>query len=386
MFRQPSRTSAATGAVNPVRVCDTTLRDGEQAPGVTFTEKEKLTIAAALDDVGVHAIEAGIPAMGSAEQEALRRISEAGLRAEVVAWCRATREDVEAAVGCGMKSVHLTIPVSDFQLEHKLGRDREWAARRVRECVLAAADRGLAVSVGLEDASRADDGFVIEIAGELRRLGVTRLRWADTVGVLEPFTGHERLARLVQAVPGAWEIHAHDDFGLATANTLAAVRAGFTWVSTTVAGLGERAGNAPLEEVAMALRHLFRSDPGLDTTRFRALACLVAQAARRPLPTGKAVVGHSVFAHESGIHVDGVLKAAENYEPFDPAEVGGRRRLVVGKHSGRAALRHVLATHGIQADADEIETFLDSIRARASELKRPLRPREVRDLFQRASA
>lgn len=386
-----SNKSAGGSAFIPERdlligFCDTTLRDGEQAPGVAFTIAEKLTIATALDSAGIQKIEAGVPAMGPPECEALRRISSAGLRADVVAWCRATRPDVDATAAAGLTSAHVTIPVSDVQLHRKLGHDRAWARRRIHECVAAALDHGLTVSVGFEDASRADDAFVIDLAGELRRLGVTRLRWADTVGILEPLGARARLGRLVDAVPGAWEIHAHDDFGLATANTLAAVQAGFTWVSTTVAGLGERAGNAALEEVAMALRHLLHAGLDLETTGFRELACLVASAARRPLPAGKAVVGGSVFAHESGIHVDGVLKSPATYEPFDPAEVGGRRRLVLGKHTGRASLRHALARHGIQAADDELGTFLDRVRAHACELKRPLRSREVRDLFNGAPA
>jgi homocitrate synthase NifV len=317
-----------------IRFCDSTLRDGEQAPGVAFTVAEKLAIGRALIDIGVHQIEAGVPAMGSDERDALRRLAAEHPAGAVLAWCRANRGDIEAAAACGVGAAHLTIPVSDLQLQRKLGRDRAWAIRRIGDSVRAAQDRGLAVSVGFEDASRADDGFVIELAGRLRALGVVRLRWADTVGVLEPSGARARLTRLVRAVPGDWEIHAHDDFGLATANTLAAVQAGFSWVSTTVAGLGERAGNAALEEVSMALEHLLGYRSGLDSTGFRTLACRVAGAARRPLPTGKAIVGRSVFAHESGIHVDGVLKHPANYEPFDPAVVGARRRLVVGKHAG----------------------------------------------------
>jgi homocitrate synthase NifV len=376
----------AANVAGSVRVCDTTLRDGEQAPGVAFTDQEKIEIAAALDAAGVHIIEAGVPAMGAAEQATLSSISTAGLRAEIVAWCRASHDDVKAAADCGVTSVHLTIPVSDLHLRRRLGRDREWALTRIRDCVADATGRGMRVSVGFEDASRADDAFVTEMAGQLRELGVVRLRWADTVGVLEPLTAHERLVKLVTAVPGDWEIHAHDDFGLATANTLAAVRAGFTHVSTTVAGLGERAGNAAMEEVVMALRHLLGADPGLDTTLFRMLAHLVARAARRPVPTGKAVVGRSVFAHESGIHVHGMLRAVATYEPFDPAEVGGRRRLVVGKHSGRAALRQALARHGIDVEAAELEPLLNRVRTRASVLKRPLRTGEVRDLYRGATA
>lgn len=369
------------GPHSPIGFCDTTLRDGEQAPGVVFTAAEKLAIARALDAVGIGRIEAGVPAMGTAEREALRRVATAGLRAEVIGWCRAARGDVDAAVRAGLGSVHLTIPVSRLHVRRKLGRDLTWARGRISECAKDALDRGLTVGVGFEDASRADDGYVTDLAGELRELGVRRLRWADTVGLLEPFAARDRLARISAAVPAAWEIHAHDDFGLATANTLAAVHAGFTWVSTTVAGLGERAGNAPLEEVAMALRHLLGHDLDLDTTAFRSLACLVARAARRPLPVGKAVVGGSVFAHESGIHVDGVLKAPDTYEPFDPAEVGGRRRMVLGKHAGRASLRHALAGHGIHAADDELGSLLDTVRGRACELKRPLRGGELRDLF-----
>lgn len=332
--------------------------------------------------MGVRVIEAGVPAMGPAEQAVLRRIVENTTRAEVVAWCRATSSDIAAAVESGVTAVHLTVPVSDLQLTHKLGRDRAWARRRILDCVTEATDRGLRVSTGFEDASRADDAFVVDLAGELFRRGVIRVRWADTVGVLEPFGGEERLRRLVDAVPGAWEIHAHDDFGLATANTLAAVRAGFTWVSTTVCGLGERAGNAPMEEVAMALHHLLHLEAGLTTSAFRDLACLVSRASRRPLPVGQAVIGGSVFTHESGIHADGVLKSPSTYEPFDPIEVGGRRRLVIGKHSGRASLRHALARDGISASADELQPLLDLVRARAGELKRALRPDELRTLFQ----
>lgn len=371
-------------ASGPVRFCDTTLRDGEQAPAVAFTADEKLAIARALDAAGVHRIEAGAPVMGGYEIAALRRIAEAGLQAEVVGWCRADARDLDAAQASGLASVHLTIPVSDLHLARKLGKDRAWARRRILDCVTDGLDRGLRVSVGMEDASRADDGFVTDLAGDLAAAGVRHLRWADTVGVLEPFVAARRLARLTAEVPVEWEIHAHDDFGLATANTLAALRAGFSWASTTVVGLGERAGNAPLEEVAMAVRHLLGRPMDLDTTAFRALARLVATAARRPVPAGKAVVGRWVFAHESGVHADGVLKSPDLYEPFDPAEVGGRRQLVVGKHAGRAVLRHALRANGIEADEEALTLLLEGLRAHQSVRKRLLSRRDLRQLYRQA--
>jgi homocitrate synthase NifV len=367
-----------------VKFCDTTLRDGEQAPAVAFTSDEKLAIARALDAAGVQRIEAGAPVMGGYEIAALRRIVEAGLRADVVGWCRADRRDLDAAQAGGLSCVHLTIPVSDLHLARKLGKDRAWGRRRILDCVADAQDRGLRVSVGMEDASRADDTFVTDLAGELARAGVRHLRWADTVGVLEPFAAVERLSRLVAAVAVEWEIHAHDDFGLATANTLAALRAGFVWASTTVVGLGERAGNAPLEEVAMAVRHLLGRPVDLDTTAFRSLARLVATAARRPVPAGKAVVGRWAFAHESGVHADGVLKSPDLYEPFDPAEVGARRQLVVGKHAGRAVLRHALRANGIEVDEEALTVLLEGLRAHQSVRKRLLTRRDLEQLYRQA--
>ena len=343
-----------------VEFCDTTLRDGEQAPGVAFAPTEKLAIARALDAVGVRRIEAGTPVMGGSEAEAVRLLADAGLRADVVGWCRADRRDLHAAAGCGLRHAHVAVPVSDGHLTREPGRDRAWARRRLLECVELAPRLGLTLSVGFEDASRAEDAFVADLGRMLLDRGVRHLRWADTVGLLEPASAVERLSRLARQVPADWEIHAHDDFGLATANTLAALRAGFAWASVTVIGLGERAGNAPLEEVALALRHLHGQPVDLDTTAFRALACQVAAAARRPLPADKAVVGRWAFAHESGIHTAGVLRAPTLYEPIDPREVGGQRRLVLGKHAGRTGLRHELGRCGIDAD----ERALAALQAR----------------------
>ena len=324
------------------------------------------------------------PSWAARRRGLLRAITDAGLSARVVAWCRADRADLTAAQRCGFIDVHTCVPVSAEHVARKFRRDLTWARRHLLDVVADARDRGLRVSVGLEDASRADDAFVIDLAAELVEHGVTHLRWADTVGVLEPIGARERLGRITAAVDAEWEIHAHDDFGLATANTLAAVQAGFSWVSTTVLGLGERAGNAALEEVAMGLRHLLNRPVELDTTAFRTLACLVSAAARRPVPASKAVVGRWVFAHESGIHTAGVLDAPGLYEPFCPEEVGGRRRLVIGKHAGRRGLRHVLRLSGIDAEERVLTRLLDDLREYHTATKRPPRARELRRLYDSA--
>lgn len=362
------------------RFCDCTLRDGEQAAGVVFSLEERLEIARALDACGVHQIEAGIPAMGPAERRAVAALVALGLRARLSTWNRARVEDVAQALECGADIIHVSVPVSDLHLARKLGWSRRQAHREAVRAASFALARGVEVTVGFEDASRADPAFVASLARDLASLGVSRVRFADTVGALDPFSTYERVSRLV-ACGVAVEFHGHNDFGLATANTLAAIRAGAGWVSTTVTGLGERAGNAALEEVALAARHLLGARIDLDTTGFARLAERVARAAGRPLPVDKPVVGRHAFAHEAGIHVDGVLKDARTYEPFSPAEVGLRRRLLVGRHSGRGGLRHLLAGRGVHLEEPRISLLLEKVRERAAGLKRSLSPDEVLQLI-----
>jgi homocitrate synthase NifV len=219
------------------------------------------------------------------------------------------------------------------------------------------------VSVGFEDASRADEGFLVDLGGRMAELGVRRFRYADTVGVLEPLGALERLQRLTRQLPAEWEIHAHNDFGLATANTLAALHAGFSWASTTVTGIGERAGNASFAEVAMAARHLCGRTLNLKTAELPALSALVARASGIPVPAGAPVVGSRAFAHESGIHVDGLLKAPLTYEPYDPAEIGVRRRLVLGAQSGRASLRAAAAAFDLDITEEELVALVEVVRS-----------------------
>jgi len=367
----------ATRPPRPPILNDTTLR-----AGVAFTADEKLAIAHALDAAGVPEMEVGVAAMGGVEGELIRAITQAGLRARTMVWARMSSVDLLAAARCGADIVHLAVPVSDQQIHHKLCHDRAWVLAMIEACVGEARAAGLTPSVGLEDASRADPAFLARIAAIAQRAGAVRLRYADTLGILEPFGTFDRIAALRRETDLDIEIHAHDDLGLATANTLAAWRAGATHASTTVNGLGERAGNAALEEIVMGLRHLHGLESGVASRALPTLSALVANAAGRPVGAGKCIVGAAVFSHESGIHVDGLLKDRRNYESIDPAELGRSHRIVLGKHSGSAALRAAFGRLGLPLADDRIADLLERVREHATRVKRALDDAELRLLYQ----
>ncbi|MHB8766377.1 MAG: homocitrate synthase [Deferrisomatales bacterium] len=367
----------------PVVLCDTTLRDGDQAPCAAFGVADKVAIARALAAAGVTELEAGTPASGPHEERAVRAVVDLGLGVRVFAWGRALDRDLDAAVRSGVDAVALSLPVSDLHLERKLRRTREWVLDRAQRVVARAKALGLYVCLGAEDASRADPAFLAEYGRRARDCGADRLRFADTVGRLDPFETYERVRALGAATGLAVEVHAHDDLGLATANALAGVRAGAAWVSTTVLGLGERAGNAALEEVAVALKVTLGLDPGIRLAQLPALCEVVARAARREIPPWKAVVGRDAFCHASGIHVDGVLKHPETYEGFPPETVGRTRAVALGKHAGRASVRHCLGPLGTTLARDDAGALAAEVRATVARLGRPLSRADALGLWAR---
>ena len=358
----------------PPQICinDTTLRDGEQAAGIAFSLDEKVAIATFLDTIGVQEMEVGIPAMGGDEAQAIRTIANLGLNAQLLGWNRAVLSDIQASIHCGLTRIHISIPVSDIQIQVKF--QGQWANmfKQLQGAISFARDHGLEVSVGGEDSSRADEIFLLEAAQFAQESGAFRFRFCDTVGILDPFSTFEKVKKMTAALAIPVEMHTHNDLGLATANALAGVRAGAVSINTTVNGLGERAGNAALEEVVMALRQIYGLKTNIQTERLLELSRFVAKTVNCPVPPWKAIVGANTFAHESGIHAHGVLNNPSTYEPFDPKEVGWQRRFVVGKHSGRHLLIQVLQNYGIQLDTSNSQRLLNAVRDLSTQLKRSL--------------
>jgi len=342
---------------------DTTLRDGEQTPGVTLGLEKKVSIARALDSIGVQVIEAGSAMTSEGERQSVKAIAALDLEAEICSYVRALPSDVDIALDCNVDSVHLVIPVSDLHIERKLQSDRSTVLQRAAEVTEYAKDHGLIVELSGEDASRADLDYLVGLYQAGIEAGADRLAFCDTVGVLVPEQAREIFSRL-SGLQAPVSIHCHNDFGMATANTVAALLAGASQAHVTVNGIGERSGNASLEEVVMTLEALYGIKTGIRTEDIYQLSRLVSRMTGIALGTNKAIVGENAFTHEAGIHVHGLLADTSTYEPMSPERVGRKRRIVLGKHAGRASVELALKEFGMRAT----EAQLTSIVARVKEL------------------
>jgi homocitrate synthase NifV len=364
-----------------VNIIDTTLRNGEQTAGVVFSKHEKIRIAKLLDEVGIPEIEIGTPSLGPAEREIIKEIIASKPNCKLFTYCEADPENIAHAAECGIKNIIINISTSDLHLKVKYGKTRTWALNQLRETISEAKSNGLDFIVSAEDATRTDLEFLLKMINIAQKKGAYRFRICDTVSRLDPFRTFLYINTILNTIDFPVEVYNHNDFGMATANAMAAIRAGACSLVASVNGLGEGTGNAALEEIVMALKYLEEVDLGMATSKFRELSEYVAKASARAIPVWKAIVGTNVFAHESGIHADGVLKNPINYEVFEPGEVGLTRQIVVGKHSGSHTILHKFKEFEIDLTDKEATDILAMTRLMSVDLKRPLFDKELMYIY-----
>jgi isopropylmalate/homocitrate/citramalate synthase len=343
---------------------DTTLRDGEQAPGVAFDRAEKLELARALARLGVPLIEVGFPAVSGEELAAVQGIVDDGLDAVIQVIARPLEHDIDLAVASGAHSIAVFVGTSDSHVVHKLRTDRAGLLRRVREGVAYAKNSGRQVVFAAEDATRTEPVFLAAVACAAAEAGADAIGLADTVGIATPWSMRAMVRVVSEACDLPIAVHCHDDLGLATANSLAALTAGASGVQCSVLGIGERAGNAGLEQVALAIEAAWGRGSGLDLRALTPLAERVAALTGQAIAPGRPVVGRNAFLHESGLHTSGIVRDPATYEPYPPEWVGRERGFAVGKHSGRSGVAHVLALHGVALPDPEMAALLDEIKGR----------------------
>ncbi len=365
---------------NNPKINDTTLRDGEQTPGVVFTMEEKIEIARLLDEIGVQQIEAGTPALSPHEEEAVRAIAKEGLNASIMGWARAVKNDIDAVIRTDADAIAISIATSDIHLQYKLRKTREEVLEMATSSVEYAKEHGLYVSLNAEDASRTDFPFLREFSIKGREAGADRIRICDTLGVLIPMSCRYLVKKIIDEAKVSVEIHTHNDYSLAVANALAAIEVGAEWVSTTVNGIGERAGNSSLEAVIMSLLKLYNLDLPFKISKIYELSRYVEKVSGLPVSKNTPIVGEHMFTHESGIHVDGVLKFPYTYESFLPDEIGASRKIVIGKHSGKHAVWDKLRELGIEVSKEELHKIVAKVKEIAIRRKSALTDEELKQI------
>lgn len=348
-----------SGVVDSVRIFDTTLRDGEQTPGVTVTPEQKIQVAIKLDELGIDAIEAGFPIVSQGEMQAIKTIAKQGLKAEICGLARTIDADIDAALRCDLKYVHTFIATSDIHMQYKLKMTREQVLEKAVRAVEYAKKHGMQVEFSAEDATRSDREFLVKVFKAVMEAGADRVDIPDTVGYATP----SYVADLVRDVSASTQlpvsVHCHDDFGLAVANSIAGINAGASCAHVTINGLGERAGNASLEEFVMGLQCLYQKKHGIKTELLYETSKYVSNTMGIVVQPNKAIIGENAFGHESGIHTHGVLSNPLTYEPISPELVGRKRWLQAGKHAGAHGIRAMLEEFGIRPTDDQLKTIVE---------------------------
>jgi 2-isopropylmalate synthase len=348
-----------------IRIFDTTLRDGEQTPGVSLSPDQKLQIAQKLDELGVDAIEAGFPVISDGERKAIQMITSAGLSAEICGLARTSKKDIDAAIDSGLKYIHTFIATSDIHLEHKLNMTRDEALSKAIEAVEYGKSHGLQVEFSAEDATRTDREFLKKVFGEVAKAGADRIDIPDTVGYSTPQYMAEITKDAVEVSKLPVSVHCHNDFGLAVANAISGIQAGAQCAHVTINGIGERAGNASLEELVMGLQCLQfdeKCETGIITQKLYETSRFVSKLVGIQVQPNKAIIGENAFGHESGIHTHGVLNNPLTYEPINPELVGRKRWLQVGKHAGIHGMNAMLEEYGITPNDEHAQQILDKIK------------------------
>ena len=356
-----------------VRIFDTTLRDGEQSPGVALSPENKLNIAKKLDELGVDAIETGFPVISEGEQKAIKMITQANLSAELCGLARTNQQDIDAVVDCGLKYVHTFIATSDIHLQYKLHLSQDQALEKAIESVEYAKSLGLQVEFSAEDATRTDRDFLKKIFTAVTKAGADRIDIPDTVGYSTPQYIAEITKDAIEATKLPISVHCHNDFGLAVANAISGIQAGAQCAHVTINGIGERAGNASLEELVMALQCLKFDqswETNIKTELLYETSKYVSKLAGMPVQPNKAIIGENAFGHESGIHTHGVLSNPLTYEPISPEIVGRNRWLRVGKHAGAHGVDAMLNEYGVQPDKNQLKKILEKVKAIGDQGKR----------------
>lgn len=368
-----------------ISICDTTLRDGEQACGVVFNKEMKIEIARKLDELGVECIDVGFPAISRNECDSIKEICKLGLKATIVACCRPNKKEIDLALDCGVDGIFTFIPTSEIHMYAKFEGSIDVIKAKLNDMIIEAIEyaklKKLFVGFGAEDATRSNLDYLLEVFRIVQDAGADLISPADTVGIMTPEKVFHLVKRIKEEIHITIAMHCHNDFGLAVINTIAGVNAGADQAQVTVNGIGERAGNASLEEVVMASHSLYGYHTNIKLEKLTEISRLVEKYSRIKNHPAKSIVGQNAFSHESGIHVSSVLKDPTTYEPFEPCLVGQERRFTIGKHSGKNILRHILNECNIEISNNDLELLLNEVKGFSEKRLKGVTRRKILQLY-----